>query len=93
MQIDLQYYILEQINSLLESERNQQILCKSGMLTSLLGIYSHVLCDDSHPLNSSVQRIMERLATQTITPRELRYVETQEIASDTYQPLKGLYRY
>lgn len=72
MQIDLQHYILEQINSLLESERNQQILCKSGLLTTLLGIYSDVLSDDSHPLNSSVQRIMERLATQTIMPRELR---------------------
>ncbi|XP_039272900.2 WD repeat and FYVE domain-containing protein 3-like [Styela clava] len=72
MQIDLQYYILEQINSLLNLERNEQILCKSGLLSTLLRNYSDILCDDSHPLNSAIQRIMERLATQTVSPRELR---------------------
>lgn len=72
MQIDLQYYILEEINSLLNSERNQQVLCKSGLLITLLRSYSDIVNDDDHPLNPSTQKIMERLATQSVNPKELR---------------------
>ncbi|CAK8696786.1 unnamed protein product [Clavelina lepadiformis] len=68
----VQYYLLEEINFILNLERNEQIMSEVGMLSTLLIFFEDVLVDDSHPLNPSCQRLLERLARQAVSPQELR---------------------
>ncbi|XP_053674040.1 WD repeat and FYVE domain-containing protein 3 [Anopheles nili] len=69
----LQYFLSEVIKSfVVRSERNQQIMCDSGLNESILHICKEALIDENHPLHSSLQYIFERLAVQALLPKELR---------------------
>lgn len=73
MSYSLLIFVSEVLKSLVRHERNQQLMCEAGMVHELLIICEAALVDESHPLNSYVQYILERLAAQSLRPRELRW--------------------
>jgi hypothetical protein len=68
----LQLYLAEVIKSLVRSERNQQIMCESGLAGHLLKIAKSVLSEEKNLLHVPLQYILERLAAQALKPTELR---------------------
>lgn len=68
----LQLYLAEVIKSLVRSERNQQIMCESGLAGHLLKIGKTVLSEERNVLHVPLQYILERLAAQALKPTELR---------------------
>nr|CAB3264215.1 neurobeachin-like protein 1 [Phallusia mammillata] len=68
----LQLYLLEEIHSIISVERNEQVMCENGLLSQLLLSFEDVLSNEGHPLNAMCQRILERLARQSVSPQELR---------------------
>lgn len=68
----LQYHMINLIKNLLRFERNQQIMSNAHFIDDLLFTCKYVLNDENHFLNSSIQHIFERLATQSITSKSLR---------------------
>lgn len=62
----------EVLKSLVRHERNQQLMCEAGMVHELLIVGEAALANDNHPLNPCIQYILERLAAQSLRPRELR---------------------
>ncbi|XP_012287062.1 WD repeat and FYVE domain-containing protein 3 isoform X1 [Orussus abietinus] len=68
----LQLYIAEVIKSLVRSERNQQVMCDAGMAGELLMMGRIALQDETHPLHQPLQYIIERLAAQSLEPKDLR---------------------
>lgn len=68
----LQLYLAEVLKSLVRSERNQQIMCESGLAGHLLKIGKTVLSEEKNVLHVPLQYILERLAAQALKPTELR---------------------
>lgn len=68
----LQYHMISLIKNLLKYERNQQIMSNAQFIDDLLTTCRHILNDETHFLNSSIQHIFERLATQSISAKCLR---------------------
>lgn len=68
----LQLYLAEVIKSLVRSERNQQIMCESGLAGQLIKIGKSVLSEEKNVLHVPLQYILERLAAQALKPTELR---------------------
>ena len=69
----LRSFLIEILRSLLKSERNQQTVCESGLISEiLLDRYNIVLLNENHSLHPSIQYILERLSSQQIQPKELR---------------------
>ena len=54
-------------------ERNQQVMCEAGLPHELLTHATVTLADEGHPLHPPLQYIYERLAAQSLTPKDLRY--------------------
>ena len=67
-------YASEILKSLVRSERNQQVMCEAGLPGQLLAIGRLALEDETHPIHPPLQYMFERLAAQTLEPRDLRYV-------------------
>uniref|UniRef100_A0A1B6CRC4 Uncharacterized protein n=1 Tax=Clastoptera arizonana TaxID=38151 RepID=A0A1B6CRC4_9HEMI len=72
LSLTLQLYIAEVIKSLVRNERNQQVMCEAGLPTQLLAVAQTALEEETHPLHSPLQYILERLATQNLEPKDLR---------------------
>jgi hypothetical protein len=72
--LTLQMYASEVLKSLVRSERNQQVMCEAGLPGQLLAIGQLALEDETHPIHPPLQYMFERLAAQTLEPRDLRYV-------------------
>ncbi|XP_041362357.1 WD repeat and FYVE domain-containing protein 3-like isoform X2 [Gigantopelta aegis] len=70
--LDLRLFAGDILKSLLRTERNQQIMCDGGFPHELLSHGSVALVDESHPLHPALQYMFERLASQSLTPRDLR---------------------
>ena len=70
--LDLQWSTCEVIKSLLRSERNQQVMCEAGLPHELLTYAAASLSDEAHPLHPPLQYMLERLAAQSLTPKDLR---------------------
>ena len=70
--LDITVFMGDVIKSLLRNERNQQIMCDAHFTHELLSHGSAALADESHPLHSHLQYMFERLASQSLTPRDLR---------------------
>lgn len=65
-------YAAEILKSLVRSERNQQLMCDAGLPGELLRCGQIALEEETHPLHSPLQYMLERLAAQTIEPKDLR---------------------
>ncbi|KAK2154074.1 hypothetical protein NP493_2226g00007 [Ridgeia piscesae] len=70
--LELQLQSCECLKSLVRSERNQQVMCDAGLPHELLMHCNAALADESHPLHPPLQYIFERLAAQSLTPKDLR---------------------
>ncbi|KAI5732691.1 hypothetical protein M8J76_003102 [Diaphorina citri] len=68
----LQIYCSHIIKSLARSERNQQLMCDIGMPSHLLKTCKMALLQESHPLHLNLQYMLERLASQSLQPMDLR---------------------
>ncbi|CAL1540511.1 unnamed protein product, partial [Lymnaea stagnalis] len=69
---DLKVFIADLLKSIMRNERNQQIMCDARFPHELLSHGSAALADESHPLHTYLQYMFERLASQSLTPRDLR---------------------
>ena len=58
--------------SLLRTEKNQQIMCDADFVTELLSLCGDALEDESHLLHSPCQYLLERLTAQKLSPHDLR---------------------
>ncbi|XP_046392591.1 WD repeat and FYVE domain-containing protein 3 isoform X2 [Ischnura elegans] len=70
--LTLQVCAAEVLKSLVRSERNQQVMCEAGLPWELLCVGRTALEDETHPLHPPLQYMLERLAAQTLEPRDLR---------------------
>ena len=68
----LQFHMINLIKNLLRFERNQQLMSNAHFIDDILSTCKCVLNDENHFLNSSIQHIFERLATQSIKTKSLR---------------------
>ena len=69
-----QVYLAEILKSLMRSERNQQVMCDAGLPCELISTCRLALEDENHLLHPAIQYMLERLAAQTLEPRDLRSV-------------------
>ncbi|KAL2083089.1 hypothetical protein ACEWY4_020862 [Coilia grayii] len=72
LSLEVQYAVADHVQALLRSERNRQIMCEGGLLSTLLTHCPPLLLDPPHPLHLPVTRILEKLASQSISPANLR---------------------
>lgn len=72
LSLTLEVYVAEVIKSLVRSERNQQVMCEAAMPTQLLSVGKCALEEETHPLHSRLQYMLERLAIQNLEPKDLR---------------------
>ncbi|XP_077377164.1 WD repeat and FYVE domain-containing protein 3 isoform X1 [Festucalex cinctus] len=70
--LDLQLAVANILQTLVNSERNQQVLCEASLHQRLLHRCSQALGDEDHPLHPPLQRMFERLASQALQPIALR---------------------
>ena len=62
------------IQSLLNSERNVQILCDAGFQSEILSHSQSILNNESHYLHGPLLNILERLSRQALEPKDFRSV-------------------
>ncbi|XP_072261545.1 WD repeat and FYVE domain-containing protein 3 isoform X2 [Pyxicephalus adspersus] len=70
--LDLQLAVANILQSLVHTERNQQVMCEAGLHARLLHRCSAALADEDHSLHPPLQRMFERLASQALEPMVLR---------------------
>ncbi|XP_069124433.1 WD repeat and FYVE domain-containing protein 3-like isoform X2 [Argopecten irradians] len=70
--LSLKLYTAKLLRALLHTERNQQIMCENSFPHELLSHGYVALADELHPLHSILRAMFERLAAQSLTPRDLR---------------------
>ncbi|XP_056616257.1 WD repeat- and FYVE domain-containing protein 4 isoform X2 [Triplophysa dalaica] len=69
---ELQLSIAYHVQILVKSERNRQIMCEFGLLSTLLTHCKHILMDINSSLYLPVVRILEKLASQAMDHKDLR---------------------
>ncbi|XP_063047427.1 WD repeat- and FYVE domain-containing protein 4 isoform X2 [Engraulis encrasicolus] len=72
LSMEVQYAVADHVQVLLRSERNRQIMCEGDLLSTLLTHTHTLLLTHTHPLHLPVTRILEKLASQSISPANLR---------------------
>uniref|UniRef100_A0A3B4B9E8 Alfy-like armadillo-like repeat domain-containing protein n=1 Tax=Periophthalmus magnuspinnatus TaxID=409849 RepID=A0A3B4B9E8_9GOBI len=72
LSMDVQYALIHHIQGMVKSERNRQIMCDGGLITTLLTHCSKMLIEPKHPLHLPVTRILEKLSSQSITLKDFR---------------------
>ena len=71
--LELQLYWICHLQNLLKCEHNQQVMCEAGLPQQILDRCEAALITEEHPLHAPLQRMFERLASQSLTPTVLRY--------------------
>ncbi|XP_030234798.1 WD repeat- and FYVE domain-containing protein 4 isoform X1 [Gadus morhua] len=72
LSMEVQYSVAQHIQAMVKSERNRQIMCEGGLVSTLLAHCGGILLDTLHPLSMPITRILEKLASQAITLPDLR---------------------
>lgn len=72
--LDLQLYWISHLQTLLKCDHNQQVMCEAGLPQQILDRCEAALVTEEHPLHAPLQRMFERLASQSLTPTVLRYM-------------------
>ncbi|XP_059215445.1 WD repeat- and FYVE domain-containing protein 4 [Centropristis striata] len=70
--MEVQFSVAHHIQAMVKSERNRQIVCEGGLLSTLLAHCKSMLLSPSHPLHLPVTRILEKLSSQAITQSDFR---------------------
>ncbi|XP_064637335.1 WD repeat and FYVE domain-containing protein 3-like isoform X3 [Lineus longissimus] len=71
LELELQVQTAEVLKSLMKKERNQQVMCEAGLPHELLTYCEVSLYNEAHPLHPPLQYVFERLAAQSLTPKDL----------------------
>ncbi|NWX28896.1 WDFY4 protein, partial [Notiomystis cincta] len=69
---EIQCALVDHIQSLVKSEKSRQVMCESGLLSTIITSCQDAFCNDSHPLHLPLTRVFEKLASQAIEPQVLR---------------------
>ncbi|XP_068597101.1 WD repeat- and FYVE domain-containing protein 4 [Brachionichthys hirsutus] len=72
LSMEIQLSLVHHIQAMVKPERNRQVLCKAGMISTLLTHCQSMLVAADHPFHLPVTRILENLSSQAITHAELR---------------------
>ncbi|XP_078381850.1 WD repeat and FYVE domain-containing protein 3-like isoform X3 [Oculina patagonica] len=92
--LELQLYWICHLQNLLKCEHNQQMMCEAGLPQQILDRCEAALITEEHPLHAPLQRMFERLASQSLTPTVLRdflrlgfplYCQSLEAPNETSQ--------
>ncbi|XP_060728472.1 WD repeat- and FYVE domain-containing protein 4 isoform X2 [Tachysurus vachellii] len=73
MSVELQLAVAHHVQTLVKSERNRQIMCESNLVETLLSHCRDILSNSTHSLHLPVVRILEKLASQSINHKSLRW--------------------
>ncbi|XP_027504006.1 WD repeat- and FYVE domain-containing protein 4 [Corapipo altera] len=69
---EIQYAVVDHIQSLVKSEKSRQVMCESGLLSTIITSCQDAFHNESHPLHLPLTRVFEKLASQAIEPAVLR---------------------
>ncbi|XP_052533656.1 WD repeat- and FYVE domain-containing protein 4 isoform X2 [Tympanuchus pallidicinctus] len=69
---EIQRAVADHIQSLVKSEKSRQVMCGSGLLSTIITSCQDAFRNESHPLHLSLTRVFEKLASQSIEPDVLR---------------------
>lgn len=70
--MEVQFSLANHIQAMVKSERNRQVMCEGGLVSTLLANYQCMLLTPNHPLHLPVTRILEKLSSQAITHADFR---------------------
>uniref|UniRef100_A0A8B9NYW3 WDFY family member 4 n=1 Tax=Apteryx owenii TaxID=8824 RepID=A0A8B9NYW3_APTOW len=65
---EIQCAVADHIQSLVKSEKSRQVMCGSGLLSTIITSCQDALRNESHPLHLPLTRVFEKLASQAIEP-------------------------
>ncbi|XP_071604885.1 WD repeat- and FYVE domain-containing protein 4 isoform X2 [Heliangelus exortis] len=69
---EIQCALVDHILSLVKSEKSRQVMCGSGLLSTIITSCQDAFCNQNHPLHVPLTRVFEKLASQAIEPDVLR---------------------
>ncbi|XP_026164856.1 WD repeat- and FYVE domain-containing protein 4 isoform X1 [Mastacembelus armatus] len=72
LSMEVQLSLVHHIQAIVKPERNRQILCEGGLVSTLLAHCQSILLAPAHPLHLPVTRILEKLSSQAITHTDFR---------------------
>ncbi|RXN17560.1 WD repeat- and FYVE domain-containing 4-like protein [Labeo rohita] len=78
---ELQLAVAHHVQTLVKTERNRQIMCEFGLVSTLLTSCKHTLIDNSHSLHLPIVRILEKLASQSMDHKCLRCLFLPSLAT------------
>ncbi|XP_009977759.1 PREDICTED: WD repeat- and FYVE domain-containing protein 4 [Tauraco erythrolophus] len=68
---EIQCAVVDHIQSLVKTEKSRQVMCGSGLLSTILTSCQDAFHNESHPLHLPLTRVFEKLASQAIEPNVL----------------------
>ncbi|XP_008289614.1 WD repeat- and FYVE domain-containing protein 4 isoform X2 [Stegastes partitus] len=72
LSMEVQFSVAHHVQAMVKSERNRQIMCEGGLVSTLLTHCQNMLLNPNHPLHLPVTRILEKLSSQAITHSDFR---------------------
>ncbi|KAK2523488.1 Wdfy4 [Columba guinea] len=69
---EIQCAVVDHIQSLVKSEKSRQVMCGSGLLSTIITTCQDAFRNESHLLHLPLTRVFEKLASQAIEPDVLR---------------------
>ncbi|XP_019902981.2 WD repeat- and FYVE domain-containing protein 4 isoform X2 [Esox lucius] len=72
LSIEVQFSVAHHLQVMVNSERNRQIICGGGLVSTLLTHFRGTLLKTDHPLHLPVTRILEKLASHSISHKDFR---------------------
>ncbi|KAJ8014052.1 hypothetical protein DPEC_G00036250 [Dallia pectoralis] len=72
LSVEVQFSVAHHLQMMVNSERNRQIICEGGVVSTLLTHFRGTLLRQDHPLHLPVTRILEKLASHSISYKNLR---------------------
>ncbi|XP_077585653.1 WD repeat- and FYVE domain-containing protein 4 isoform X2 [Stigmatopora nigra] len=72
LSVEIQLAVVNHILSAVKTERNRQIMCEGGLVSTLLTHCQSILLSPSDPLHITVTQILEKLSSQAITLSDFR---------------------
>ncbi|KAM3862933.1 LOW QUALITY PROTEIN: WD repeat- and FYVE domain-containing protein 4 [Diretmus argenteus] len=72
LSMEVQFSLAHHVQAMVKSERNRQIMCDGGLVSTLLAQCRSMLLVPNHPLHLPVTRILEKLSSQSISHSEFR---------------------
>ncbi|XP_040905708.1 WD repeat- and FYVE domain-containing protein 4 isoform X2 [Toxotes jaculatrix] len=72
LSMEVQFSLAYHVQAMVKPERNRQIMCEGGLVSTLLAHCQSILLAPNHPLHLPITRILEKLSSQAITPSDFR---------------------